>query len=284
MNEKDATERTVLSPAKVNLFLRVLSRRPDGYHNIVSIVDLISLYDVLHILPLADERIVVKDDRGVLPEGDANTIYRAARLLKESYRITSGVSIYVEKRIPIGAGLGGPSSNAATTLRELARLWKLPVTKRRLMDMGRTIGADVPLFVYGRSCVMRGIGEKVSPVTLPSLWYLVVYPGIALKARDVYEGLKIVLTKGENDIKLSKPFRSLEDIGIILDNDLERVSISMCPTIGTIKEKLINAGSVGALMSGSGSSVFGIFENEEGARKAERLFNGMGDVFVAHSI
>jgi 4-diphosphocytidyl-2-C-methyl-D-erythritol kinase len=273
-----------LSPAKVNLFLKVLSRRPDNYHNIVSIVDLISIYDILHIEEQGNGRVSVTDDKGILPEGQENTIYKAIMLLKEKYDVAKGVSVYVEKHIPIGSGLGGPSSNAATILKELPKIWGLIVPNKELMDLGRQIGADVPLFLHGRSCVIKGIGDRIQPIDLPRLWYLIVYPDMVIRSRDVYEGLKIVLTKGANDIKLKDKFCSTLEVTDILENDLEKVAITICPKIKAIKDRLIEAGAVGTLMSGSGSSVYGVFENKEKAEIALSFVDDMGSVFVAHSM
>jgi 4-diphosphocytidyl-2-C-methyl-D-erythritol kinase len=274
---------TALSPAKVNLFLKVVSKRPDGYHNIVSIVDIISLFDVIRIEEIPDDIVSVKDDKGVLPDGMANTMYRAVIALKERFNIRSGVSVYVEKQIPIGSGLGGPSSNAATVLRELTKIWGIPISETELKEIGSNVGADVPLFLYGKPCVMKGIGSVISPIELPSLWYLIVYPNVSISTRRVYEGLKIVLTKKQNDIKLVAKFSNALEISAILENDLERVGILLCPSIQTIKQRLIEAGAQGTLMSGSGSSVFGIFETEEGAIKASASLTNMGSIFITRS-
>jgi 4-diphosphocytidyl-2-C-methyl-D-erythritol kinase len=275
---------TALSPAKVNLFLKVVSKRTDGYHNIVSVVDIISLFDVIHIEEIHDDIVTVKDNKGVLPDGKANTIYRAIITLKERFKIGTGVSVYVEKNIPIGSGMGGPSSNAATALKEMTRIWGLSISETELNEIGSCIGADVPLFLYGKPCVMRGIGDLISPIELPNLWYLIVYPNMSISTRRVYEGLKIVLTNKQNDIKLVAKFNNIQDISAILENDLERVGILLCPTIQTIKDRLIEAGAGGTLMSGSGSSVFGIFETEEGAKKASASLTGMGSIFIARSM
>lgn len=277
-------EHILLSPAKVNLFLKVLSKRVDGYHNIISIVDIISLYDVIHIEEQRDGKVIVKDDKGILPDGERNTIYKAIMLLKETYKVDSGVRVYVEKNIPVGSGLGGPSSNAATVLKGMKEIWELSIGDEELMALGSEIGADVPLFLYGKSCIMKGIGEIILPVELPTLWYLIVYPDVILQTREVYEGLKIVLTKGENDIKLRGKFETTRDIAGILENDLEKIGILICPKIDTIKDRLRRTGSIGALMSGSGSSVFGIFESERAARKASNMVSDMGSIFIAHSI
>ena len=272
------------SPAKVNLLLKILSKREDGYHNLFSVVDLISLYDILHIEEEPSGRVIVKDDRELLPEGEKNTVFRAAMLLRQRYGITQGVRVSIEKNIPIGSGLGGPSSNAATVLKALDMMWGLHIRKDILMELGAEIGADVPLFLHGGSCIMEGIGERVTPLSLPRLWYLVVYPDTVLSTAEVYKRLKIVLTKGENDIKLTGNLATAYDVSRILENDLENVGTLMCPTIQDVKERLMGAGSVGALMSGSGSSVFGIFEDEEKVRSALHSLEGMGRLFITHSI
>lgn len=274
----------VLSPAKVNLFLKVLSKRPDGYHNIVSIVDPISLYDVISFEEQENDEIIVKDDKGILPDGNANTIYRAVVALRDRCNIKRGVRVFVEKHIPIGSGLGGPSSNAASVLNGLVRFWDIKIGVDELFDIGKGIGADVPLFIFGRSCVMRGIGEDITPIELPFFWYVIVYPDVMISTKAVYEGLKIVLTKKENDIRLIQHFYSVHDIAGLLENDLETVAIPMCPKIKEIKDRMIQAGAIGALMSGSGSSVFGVFESEDAAKRASLSLEGMGSIFIVHSI
>jgi len=280
---RPAMKTTFLSPAKVNLFLKVLSKRPDGYHNIYSLVDPISLFDLIHIEEHDGNHIIVKDDKGVLPEGEQNTVYRAARLIKEKYSVRKGVSIYIEKKIPIGSGLGGPSSNAATVLKALAGMWGISVSDREFIDLGKSIGADVPLFLYGKPCIMEGIGDIITPVELPSLWYLIVYPNVVLSTREAYSRLKIVLTNNENDIKLMGNFKKIGDIADSLENDLEQIGMIMCPQIKTIKDLLMKTGALGALMSGSGSSIFGVFQSESDMEGASRFVRGVGSIFKAHS-
>ncbi|MCX8021661.1 MAG: 4-(cytidine 5'-diphospho)-2-C-methyl-D-erythritol kinase [Syntrophorhabdaceae bacterium] len=273
-----------LSPAKVNLFLKVLSKRPDGYHNIVSIVVPVSLYDEIYFKATEDGSISLEDEEHILPDGLENTIYRAILMVKERYGIKEGIKVHVKKRIPIGSGLGGPSSNAATTLIFLSNFWGLRIGMEEMMEMGRKIGADVPLFLYGSSCIIKGIGERVTPIELPKMWFVIVYPGIAIKTKDVYNGIKIVLTKDENDITLSAKIESVQDVAKILDNDLEKVATKICPTIEVLKGQMVKQGAAGALMSGSGSSVFGIFEREDTARKAAAFFEGSYKTFLATNI
>jgi 4-diphosphocytidyl-2-C-methyl-D-erythritol kinase len=280
---KFVMKQTFLSPAKVNLVLKVLSKRPDGYHNIFSIVDPVTLYDLIHIEETDNECIVVKDDKGLLPEGEQNTIYRAAKRIKETYSVRKGVNIHVEKRIPIGSGLGGPSSNAATVMKALSGMWGLSVNDERFVSLGRSIGADVPLFLYGKPCIMEGIGDIITPITLPRLWYLIVYPEFVLSTKEAYGRLKIVLTNNENDIKLMGNFKNIGEIAGSLENDLEQVGLIMCPKIKTIKDILMGTGALGVLMSGSGSSVFGIFKNERDVERASPFVQHMGNIFKAHS-
>jgi 4-diphosphocytidyl-2-C-methyl-D-erythritol kinase len=276
-------KQTFLSPAKVNLVLKVLSKRPDGYHNIISLVDPVSLYDLIHIEEMDNDCIIVKDDKGILPEDEQNTMYRAAQCIKETYSVRKGVHIYVEKKIPIGSGLGGPSSNAATVLQALSEMWHLSITDEEFVNMGRSIGADVPLFLYGKPCVMEGIGDIITPVALPRMWYLIVYPKLVLSTKEAYGRLKIELTNNEKNIKLMGNFKNIGDIADSLENDLEQIGMLMCPRIRTIKDILMERGALGALMSGSGSSVFGVFQNKRDIEKASSFVRDMGSIFEAHS-
>jgi 4-diphosphocytidyl-2-C-methyl-D-erythritol kinase len=276
-------KQTFLSPAKVNLILKVLSKRPDGYHNIISVVDPVSLYDMIHIEEIGNDCIIVKDDKGILPEDEQNTMYRAAKCIKETYSVRKGVHIYVEKKIPIGSGLGGPSSNASTVLKGLSGMWRLSITEEEFVSLGRSIGADVPLFLYGKPCIMEGIGDIITPIVLPRLWYLIVYPELVLSTKEAYSRLKIELTNNENNIKLMGNFQNIGEIAGSLENDLEQIGMTMCPRIKTIKDLLMEAGALGALMSGSGSSVFGVFQNERDFEKASPFVRDMGNVFEVHS-
>lgn len=278
-------KKTFISPAKVNLYLKVLSRRPDGYHDLRSLVDLVSLYDTIHIEDIAGDEIVVDDDRGILPRGEGNTVYRAVRMLREATGVRRGVRILIEKRIPIGSGLGGPSSDAATVLKELSAHWELGLKSDELGGIGSRVGADVPLFLHGKPCIMEGIGDVIRPVQLPSLWYVIVYPNVSISTKAVYEGLRIVLTKKQNDIKLMQNFSNPEQIAAIMENDLESVGMAMCPQIEVIKDMLKGTKALGSLMSGSGSSVFAVFGNEQDACQASlSAIKKMGTVFVAHSV
>jgi 4-diphosphocytidyl-2-C-methyl-D-erythritol kinase len=169
-------------------------------------------------------------------------------------------------------------------MKELVSAWGISVRPEELAELGKGVGSDVPLFLYGKSCIMRGVGERITPVALPKMWYVVVYPGVAISTAAVYSGLRIYLTKNENDVTVSGNFSQITDVADMLENDLEEVAISICPEIKPIKERLLEAGALGSLMSGSGSAVFGIFENEGAAQKALEKLGGLGSVFIAHSL
>ncbi|MEN6615343.1 MAG: 4-(cytidine 5'-diphospho)-2-C-methyl-D-erythritol kinase, partial [Syntrophorhabdus sp.] len=224
------------------------------------------------------------DDKDVLPHDDGNTVYRAVRLLKEAAGVRRGIRIFIEKSIPIGSGLGGPSSNAATVLKAVRDHWGLSISPEELAAIGKEVGADVPLFLHGSPCIMEGIGDIITPVKLPGMWYVIVYPNISISTKAVYQSLRISLTKKQNDIKLMGNFSNPGEIAGILENDLEEVGIKLCPQIQSIKNILKDRKALGSLMSGSGSSVFAIFENKEDAQLAASAIQNRGSVFIAHSV
>lgn len=251
-----------LSPAKVNLQLKVLRKRPDGYHDLATLMVPITLYDTLSFKPI-DRGIVLRCPGCPDLEGRDNLAWRAADMLFGQAGYTRGVEITLEKRIPLAAGLGGGSSNAATALVTLNDWLSSPMSREDLITMGAKLGADVPFFVHGRAAWATGIGERLEDAPgLPPLHLLLVNPGFELATRTVYEGLNFALTK--EPIHYSIPrFLSVRDVIKGLHNDLEKVSVALYPVIGRIKDLLLNHGALGALMSGSGPTVFGVFRSEE---------------------
>ncbi len=273
------------SPAKVNLFLRVLRKRPDGYHDIVSLMQRISLSDEMTFV-MGGEGIAVRCPDSSLPEGRGNIAYRAAEIILAHGSGHGGAHITIHKKIPVGAGLGGGSSNAATTLVTLNEMMGRPCGIQELMRMGARLGADVPFFVFERTALASGIGDCLEPVDgIPPLWLVLVNPGFEVSTREVYENLRLGLTK--EPIKYRMPrFVTVSHIAEGLHNDLERVTLRLYPVLSEIKELLMAHGAVGSLMSGSGPTVFGIFKNKRDAQKAERELqrSSVGSVFVANSI
>ncbi len=258
----------VLSPAKVNLRLDVLYERDDGYHELRTIMQRIDLCDELEV-SVGGEEIDVSSQGEDIPQGTGNMAYHAARSILEKFRIDIGVRIFIRKKIPVASGLGGGSSNAAATLMALNRLLELGLTRRGLMRMGTRLGADVPFFVYGGSALAGGIGDRLEAIELPSpIWMVLVNPGIKVSTAWAYKNLNTGLTKKINNISILPPMAGISDVANFLYNDLEIVTIERYPEIQKIKNGLIDRGALGALMSGSGPTVFGIFPDKEVAERA----------------
>ncbi|MFH1981661.1 MAG: 4-(cytidine 5'-diphospho)-2-C-methyl-D-erythritol kinase, partial [Pseudomonadota bacterium] len=246
------------SPAKINLTLDIVSRREDGYHELVSLVCPIGLYDEVCLSP-ATRLEVVCHYPGV-PGDETNLAYRAARLFLDRIDRGGAFRIDLTKRIPVGAGLGGGSGNAATVLVGLNRLYGEPLTQDALVIMGGQLGADVPFFVLCRPVVAMGIGERLAAVGgLPQRWAVVVYPGFGISTRQAYEGLcrnvsdpNLALTKSENLHKslLLKVRNGPPEC--YLSNDLEAAMLPRHPALAEAKRALVQNGALGALMTGSG--------------------------------
>ena len=262
-------EKKILAPAKINLFLQVTGRRPNGYHDLFSLMCPIALWDKIS-LRFETERTRVFCHHPQVPEDETNLVHRAADLFFSELNKAGGVEISIEKHIPVAAGLGGGSSDAAAVLLELNRFYGLPFTRDQLMRMGLSIGADVPFFIYGKPAFARGIGEKLEPCTgLPSYKILLVCQSFGVSTSEAYKNLNLRLTKCEN--KLNKANLKQNGFGAEhLCNDLETYTISAHPEIDTAKKALGDHGAIGALMSGSGPTVFGFFDNSAKAMNARR--------------
>jgi len=276
---------TKTSPAKVNLTLRVLRKRADGYHDILSLMQRITLCDEMLFSPRADG-IVVRCPESSLPQDVGNIAYRAAAAFISRTKTPPGVEITIRKRIPVAAGLGGGSSNAATTIMALNEMAGYPLTREELMGMGTGLGADVPFFIFGVTAWASGIGDHlVSAAPLPCLWLVLVNPRFAVSTKMVYESLNLGLTNQAIHYSIPR-FSTLEDLIGGLTNDLEKVTLRRHPVLDHIKTLLLENGARGALMSGSGPTVFGIFTDEESALRAEKNLrqDNRWSVFGAHSL
>ncbi|MEK6600095.1 MAG: 4-(cytidine 5'-diphospho)-2-C-methyl-D-erythritol kinase [Deltaproteobacteria bacterium] len=268
----------VLSPAKINLFLKVLRKRDDGYHDIVSVMQPISLYDEILMEMENGSGIIVSCDNANVPCDRTNLAYRAAAEFFRTTGINRRLSITIKKNIPVAAGLGGGSSNAAAVLRALNEITSQNISTGSLIEIGAGIGSDVPLFIVGKSCIARGRGESLEPIELPKFWYILINPGFPVSTQWAYQNLN--LTKSNEDINIAILKVSLEDpVGIqqwqgLLANDLEEVTIGKYPEIKEIKDALSAVGATGALMSGSGPTVFGIFPDKDKAEEAFGLLKG----------
>ena len=261
---------TAKSPAKLNLCLKVNYRRDDGYHDISSIMIPVSLYDIIDFSIIETPEIEVFCHGADVPGGKENLAYKAAEILREECNVSQGVRITIYKHIPAGAGLGGGSSNAATTLKVLNKLWDLNLPSKNILEKGKRIGADIPFFINGFPALIGGIGDVVKNIAINyDIWVLIVFPDIAVSTKYVYNQINLRLTKGHKGIKGFVSLIEKEEPSPIwesnLVNDLEEVTISRHNEIGDIKVFLKKSGAIASLMAGSGSSVFGLFACERDA-------------------
>lgn len=262
------TKTALLSaPAKVNFRLDVLRRRPDGYHELRMIMQRIDLCDEIEISLRQGTGISLSCNLPYIPRDSRNIVWKAADEMLKCFGRDVGIKITLNKNIPVGAGLGGGSSDAATTLMGLNDLLGTGLTDQQLTSIGVRLGADVPFFIFRKAAVAEGIGERLSALEhIPRLWLLLVNPGIHVATSWAYRNLN--LTREKVAAKLPFLYKSAEDVCSILSNDLEPVTLGRYPVIQEIKDRLIAAGADGALMSGSGSTVFGVFSTESAAHAA----------------
>ncbi|MGQ9508176.1 MAG: 4-(cytidine 5'-diphospho)-2-C-methyl-D-erythritol kinase [Thermodesulfobacteriota bacterium] len=263
----------LISPAKLNLRLDILNKRDDGYHEIRTLFQKINLHDTLFFVLTKERGIRIQTDHPNLHIGRKNLIYKSADSILKRSKYRGGILIQIKKRIPIGAGLGGGSSNAAITLRALNQLFCLGLSQEELMEVGLKIGADVPFFIYeGESAIASGIGERLERVEIPRLFYVLIYPNFGISTHWAYQNF--VLTKKEFHFNLRQLSMTPQGISSILWNDLEEVVSKRYPEIKTMKEMLLSVGALGSLMTGSGPTVFGIFPDEETAKEGGKRIRG----------
>jgi len=271
----------LFAPAKINLYLKIVGKRKDGYHLLDTLMVPISLGDDIEVWwgNPTDAPITVATDGLEVPLGEENIVHRAARLFSESVGGASRpLYIRLHKRTPVGAGLGGGSSDAAAALLGLNALTGADLPEEELLSMALCLGADVPFFVAGKPARARGIGEQLEAVgALPRLWMVLLYPDVEVSTAWVYGSFRFKLTKSSGNNNLNCKLDTPEEVARVLVNDLESVTIGRYPGIARLKEQLIEAGALGSLMSGSGSSVFGIFATQHAAREAFAMLEGYPD-------
>jgi len=264
---------TLPSYAKINWSLRILGRRQDGYHDIRTVLQTISLHDSLHFAPRGDGKVELSCDNADIPNDERNLVVRAAAALRDRLQIQEGASIVLEKRIPAKGGLGGGSSNAAVALLGLAKLWHVDPSAEVLLDIGGSLGADVPFFLLGGRARGTGMGTKLAllPDTKPQL-LLVVAPNATVSTAEAYAALRataLTTTDPASILPGSRVDADFERSGpLSLHNDFEPVIFDIEPEIRRAKQALLRAGARGALLAGSGSSVFGIFDDDETRQRA----------------
>lgn len=258
------------TPAKVNRLLRVLGRRPDGYHEVVTVLQAVDLWDALEArLAPGPLTVEVREADFAIPQ-EENLVWRAAAAyLAAAGRPAEGVRIVLTKAIPSGAGLGGGSSDAAAALRAMGLLLGEPVGARQVFEIASRLGADVPFFLGGSPALGTGVGDRLQPLeSFGALWYVLAKPGFAVSTAEAYRGLGLTALPSLHSMRRfdSADGAEIEKLG----NDLERSVLPVHPEIAALKAHLMESGALGAAMSGSGSAVFGLFAERGAAEAAER--------------
>lgn len=262
---------------KINLSLDVLGRRANGYHDVSMVMQTVDLYDVITLRKLSDrDGIILTTDVDNIPLDEGNIVYKAIKLVKEEYGIDIGVSADIKKRLPVAAGMGGGSADAAAALRGMNTLFELGLRSERLEELGVRLGADIPFLIKGGIALAEGIGEKLTALpAFPECRLVIVKPNVSVSTKEVYEAFDSLTEVVHPDIKKLTGSLGKEDLRYIvklLGNVLEDVTIKKHGIIDEIKRSLLENGAVFSMMTGSGPTVFGIFENKEKAVMAgERL-------------
>ena len=277
------------SRAKINLSIDVIGKREDGYHIVEMIMQTIDLYDDIKLKELEEDNITIKSECSYIPLNEDNIVYKAAKLIKEKMDIKKGIEIFIKKNIPVAAGMAGGSSNAAAVLVGLNELWKLGLSKDELRDLGLKLGADVPFCIEGGTALAEGIGEKLTYIKgiNKDVNILVCKPDIFVSTKEVYQSLDIKNIEKRPDNKLLIEKLKNDDIvsvSINMVNVLEEVTSKKYSDIKVIENIIAKNGAMGTMMSGSGPTVFGFFDNEEKARRARvELLENYSQVYVVTS-
>jgi 4-diphosphocytidyl-2-C-methyl-D-erythritol kinase len=266
------------SYAKINWTLEVLFKREDGFHELKTIYQTVSLHDTLNIIRTDGPIEIICDDARI-PCDETNLAFKAAVALREASGVLKGAQIEIQKRIPLAAGLGGGSSNAAVTLLALRKLWRVEVKEKELVAIAASLGSDVPLFLVGGTTLGVGRGEQVhaiEPLNCDHL--LLVNPGLEVSTRDAYQGLsRLTSPESASNIPLTLlAAKGISGLPLVARNDLEEVVIAAHPEIAEVKRRLLSLGASHAQMSGSGATVFGVFDNSQMIEQAESAVRADG--------
>lgn len=263
------------APAKINFYLEVIKKREDGYHEICSLIQAIDLYDEIFLQETKDGKIKIECDTPEIPVGQ-NLAEKAAELLRKTKKIKKGINIKIKKNIPIGAGLGGGSSDAATVLKGLNKLWNLNISQKELTELGIKIGCDVPFFIIDHTAWVEGKGEKVSPLPSLNKKIILVVPSFQISSKFAYEQVDLSNLTSQLDInKIKQIF--FQEKGLVIFNRLEKGIFKKFPLLEEIKQYLVFAGLKFVGLSGSGPAIFGVIDNYfdilELKEKIQKKFN-----------
>jgi 4-diphosphocytidyl-2-C-methyl-D-erythritol kinase len=265
----------VKAPAKINLSLDVLYKRPDGFHEVEMIMTTIDLADRVELTLLEQDKIHILSHNRYVPDDQRNLAFQAAQLLKDRYQVKKGVQITIEKTIPVAAGLAGGSSDAAATLRGLNKLWELGLTLDDLANLGSEIGSDVSFCVYGGTALARGRGEMITDLPAPpTCWVILAKPFIGVSTAEVYRRLDLNGMEHPNINEMVKAIENndYQSVCDTVGNVLEDVTLKLHPEVAQIKEQMKRFGADAVLMSGSGPTVFGIVQHDS---RMHRIYNGL---------
>ncbi|MGN8648223.1 4-(cytidine 5'-diphospho)-2-C-methyl-D-erythritol kinase [Gracilibacillus sp. HCP3S3_G5_1] len=263
------------APAKINLTLDVLYKRPDQYHEVEMVMTTVDLADRIEFFLLEDDKIEVASENRFVPNDERNLAYRAAKLLKDRYQTKQGVRIKIDKQIPVAAGLAGGSSDAAATLRGLNRLWNLQLTLDELAVLGAEVGSDVAFCVYNSTALAKGRGEKIIELPAPpQCWVVLAKPTQGVSTQSVYQSLQLDDLDHPDTEGMVKAIKQCDYQGVCsrLKNVLETVTLPKNPEVFQIKDQMLRSGADAVLMSGSGPTVFGLVQQES---RADRIYNSL---------
>jgi 4-diphosphocytidyl-2-C-methyl-D-erythritol kinase len=272
LSERQGDAVVMWAPAKVNLYLEVLAKRPDGYHEIATLMVAVSLYDTLELAEEESGEIRLRADHPCLSCGPDNLVYRAAALLQQRRGCRSGARLRLTKRIPLAAGLAGGSTDAAAALAGLNRLWRLGLRQEELAALGAELGSDVPFFFATPAAWCTGRGERIAPQALARpLWFVLVCPAVGLGTAAVYRGVHVPEVPQSGDlIRALATDGPIEDLGRRLHNRLQESAQQLCPAMTELHQQLADLRPAGQLMSGSGSTLFALCRDREEALRIAR--------------
>jgi 4-diphosphocytidyl-2-C-methyl-D-erythritol kinase len=289
-NNREINGISLKAPAKINLFLEILGKRDDGYHEIETVMQEINLVDNLQFEEIR-EGVKLKCNNKNIPSDENNLVCKAANLIVNECGIRKGVLISLEKNIPVGAGLGGGSSDAAATLKALNLIWKIGLTDVDLMEFAARLGSDIPFFIKGKTALCSGRGEKITPIEVKSeMNYLIIFPRINISTTTIYRNLKIDLTKKRKDVSFFlnalKHSSKVAGISKLLFNRLEEVIFATYPDLLHVKSSLEHFDFCGLSVSGSGSAFFGLCNDRRQAEaiKGKVELSGIGNVFAVTNV
>lgn len=263
------------APAKINLGLDALYKREDGYHELEMVMASVDLADRLFFETLTENQIIIETDNSFIPVDQKNHAFAAAELVKKRFQIDAGVRIYIEKRIPVAAGLAGGSSDCAATLRGLNRLWDLGLSNQDLADLGSEIGSDVPYCIEGGTAFVTGRGERIEKMPpMPQCWVVLVKPKMSVSTGSIFGSLSFNSIQHPDipALKAAVMANDYEKMTQTIGNALEGVTIQKHPVVQQIKDRMLKFGADAALMSGSGPTVFALCDKKS---RAQRIYNGL---------